>query len=160
MFDRSIVSDNRKDNYAMLTQSLPGFITKNESLMTVLSNLSALMSVFIDEINWVGFYIKSGDTLTLGPFQGMPACTLIKIGEGVCGTSAKTHQTVIVDDVHAFPGHIACDAASQSEIVVPIVKNGELFGVIDVDSPIKNRFGKEEKALLEKVAAYMVDNYL
>lgn len=160
MFDRSMISKNREENYAMLTQSLPGFITKKEPLITVLSNLSALMHVFIDEINWVGFYLKDGDYLTLGPFQGLPACTLIKIGEGVCGESAKSKETLIVSDVHAFPGHIACDSASQSEIVVPIVKNNELFGVIDVDSPVKNRFSKEEKILLEKVAAYMVDNYL
>jgi GAF domain-containing protein len=160
MFDRSIVSPNREDNYTLLEQSLPGFITKDENIVTVLSNLSALMNVFIDDINWVGFYLKEGDYLTLGPFQGMPACTLIKIGEGVCGLSAKTLETIIVKDVHAFPGHIACDAASQSEIVVPIVKNEELFGVIDIDSPRKNRFSEREKTLLEKVAAYMVDNYL
>ncbi|MFP4286340.1 MAG: GAF domain-containing protein [Candidatus Izemoplasmataceae bacterium] len=160
MFDRTMISDSRDQNYTMLIQSLEGFITKKEPLITVLSNLSALMNVFIDNINWVGFYLKENNRLTLGPFQGLPACTLIKIGDGVCGLSAKNQETIIVDDVHQFPNHIACDSASQSEIVVPIVKNGELFGVIDVDSPYKNRFTEKEKVLLEKVAAYMVDNYL
>lgn len=157
MFTKQNLSMNRKENYELLESMLPGFIVKEEKLVTMLSNVSALLNVFMDEINWVGFYLKDDDYLYLGPFQGLPACTFIKIGQGVCGTSASKKETVIVKDVHAFPGHIACDAASQSEIVVPIIYDGEVFGVIDVDSPVKNRFNELDQQLLEKVAGYIVD---
>ncbi|MNP28373.1 Free methionine-R-sulfoxide reductase [compost metagenome] len=102
------------------------------------------------DINWVGFYLYDGKELVLGPFQGLPACIRIPIGRGVCGTAASERRTLLVDDVHAFPGHIACDEASQSEIVVPMFKNGELYGVLDIDSPLKNRFDSEEQQFLEQ----------
>ncbi|MFH5881187.1 GAF domain-containing protein [Liberiplasma polymorphum] len=157
MFTKQSLSSNREENYTLLESMLKAFIVKEEKAVTMLSNVSALLNVFMDEINWVGFYLKDDEKLYLGPFQGLPACTEIKIGQGVCGTSAAKKETLIVDDVHAFPGHIACDSASQSEIVVPIVIDNEVYGVIDVDSPVKNRFNALDKRLLEKVATYIVD---
>ena len=105
-----------------------------------MSNASALLNQFLTDVNWVGFYLLKSDELVLGPFQGLPACIRIPIGKGVCGTAAQKRETIRVDDVHLFPGHIACDAASQSEIVIPIIKNDRLIGVLDIDSPIKCRF--------------------
>jgi len=115
-----------------------------------LANASALLNQFLDNVNWVGFYVKKEDELILGPFQGLPACVRIKMGRGVCGTAAQNQKTERVADVHLFPGHIACDSASQSEIVVPIMKNGEVFGVLDIDSPIKERFDEVDQQCLEE----------
>jgi GAF domain-containing protein len=109
----------------------------------------------LDRINWAGFYLARGDTLVLGPFQGKPACVRIPIGKGVCGTSAAHRETIIVPDVHDFPGHIACDAASRSEIVVPLIRDGALIGVLDIDSPEPDRFGPAERSLLEHVASLL-----
>lgn len=109
-----------------------------------------MLNQFLSEINWVGFYVKDGDELVLGPFQGLPACVRIPIGKGVCGTAAFEKRTVRVADVNEFPGHIACDARSQSEIVVPLIKNDEVIGVLDIDSPIKNRFDEIDQRYLEK----------
>ncbi|MER2141966.1 MAG: GAF domain-containing protein, partial [Priestia megaterium] len=103
-----------------------------------------------NEVNWVGFYLMEDGELVLGPFQGLPACVRIPLGKGVCGTAAQNQKTERIEDVHAFPGHIACDAASQSEIVVPIVKDGQLLGVLDIDSPIKNRFDEIDQQYLEE----------
>ena len=111
------------------------------------NNLSALIYQYLDNISWCGFYLLDGNELYLGPFQGKVACTKIKIGKGVCGTSYQRGETIVVDDVNTFPGHIACDSASRSEIVVPI----EGFGVLDIDSTSFSRFGEREKALLEEV---------
>jgi GAF domain-containing protein len=118
-----------------------------------LANASALLNSFLPDINWVGFYLYDGQELVLGPFQGLPACIRIPLNRGVCGTAAGERRTIVVDDVHEFPGHIACDAASNSEIVVPLIKNGELFGVLDIDSPLKGRFDHEERQFLEQFAA-------
>ncbi|KAF4322878.1 hypothetical protein G195_004096 [Phytophthora kernoviae 00238/432] len=109
------------------------------------------------DTNWVGFYLYDGKELVLGPFQGLPACIRIPLGRGVCGTSASERRTMVVEDVHAFPGHIACDAASNSEIVVPIIKNGELYGVLDIDSPLKNRFDDEDRIFLEKAVSLITE---
>ncbi|MCL6709692.1 GAF domain-containing protein [Priestia aryabhattai] len=115
-----------------------------------LANASALLNQFLNEVNWVGFYLMEDGELVLGPFQGLPACVRIPLGKGVCGTAAQNQKTERIEDVHAFPGHIACDAASQSEIVVPIVKDGQLLGVLDIDSPIKNRFDEIDQQYLEE----------
>lgn len=117
-----------------------------------LANISAQVLVDMPNINWVGFYLWDGKLLRLGPFAGKPACTQIALGKGVCGVAAKTGQTQIVADVDQFPGHIVCDAASKSEIVVPLFKGGRLVGVWDVDSPVLNRFGKAEQEFFEKMA--------
>ena len=117
-----------------------------------MANLSALLYHGLDNLNWAGFYILKEGTLVLGPFQGKPACVRIGMGKGVCGTAASTRQTQLVPDVHAFAGHIACDSASQSEIVVPLFCRGEVWGVLDIDSPIKARFDESDRENLEKIA--------
>ena len=108
--------------------------------ISALSNAAALLWEALEEINWAGFYLLKGDTLYLGPFQGNTACTVIPVGRGVCGTAAATREIQLVKDVHQFPGHIACDSASNSEIVLPLIKDGALLGVMDIDAPIFNRF--------------------
>lgn len=127
-----------------LTKDVP-FITAN------LANISALIYTSLDRLNWAGFYITENDELILGPFQGKPACVRIPFGKGVCGTAAATDETQLVKNVHDFPGHIACDCASNSEIVVPIHKDGKIFGVLDIDSPELGRFTEEDKDGLEKL---------
>lgn len=127
-------------------------LVKNEpNWIANLSNASALLKDTLDQINWVGFYLWDEETeeLVLGPFQGRVACIRIASGKGVCGTAFEQRKTLVVPDVNEFPGHIFCDTASQSEIVVPLIKDGKVIGVLDVDAPIKNRFGTEEKELLE-----------
>lgn len=116
-----------------------------------LANVSALLFQELPDINWAGFYLLQGDALILGPFQGKPACIRIPMGKGVCGTAAAADQTQVVEDVHAFPGHIACDSASNSEVVVPIHKNGAIWGVLDIDSPAAGRFSREDGAGLREV---------
>ena len=117
--------------------------------ISALSNAAALLWEALEEINWAGFYLLKGDTLYLGPFQGKTACTVIPMGRGVCGTAAATREIQLVKDVHQFPGHIACDSASNSEIVVPMMKDGKLLGVLDIDSPVKGRFDAEDAAGLQ-----------
>jgi L-methionine (R)-S-oxide reductase len=118
---------------------------------SLLANTASLLFWSLRDINWLGFYLAIGDTLRLGPFHGKPACVSIAVGKGVCGTAAATGETLVVPDVDAFPGHIACDTASRSEIVVPIVLHGSLYGVLDVDSPVLDRFGATERVLFERV---------
>ena len=141
----------RAKNINNLPSQLDALLTGEKNLYANLSNASALLNQFFDRINWVGFYLMEDGELVLGPFQGLPACIRIPLGKGVCGTAAKTKESIIVPDVNAFPGHIACDAASQSEIVIPIVKNGNIFGVLDVDSPELNRFSEEDRIGLRKI---------
>ena len=121
------------------------------------ANLSALLALCLPDINWVGFYFLGAGELVVGPFQGKPACVRIALGQGVCGTAAVRRATVVVPDVHAFPGHIACDAASNAEIVVPLVRGDRVFGVLDVDSPRFDRFDAADQAGLEAIAALYVD---
>ena len=121
------------------------------------ANTAALIFARLPRLNWAGFYFLQGEVLVLGPFQGQPACTRIPLGKGVCGTAAARQETIVVPDVHEFPGHIACDAASRSEIVVPLNIAGKLSGVLDIDSPEPDRFGPAEQALLEAVAAAYVE---
>ncbi|QJR09730.1 Free methionine-R-sulfoxide reductase [Usitatibacter rugosus] len=122
------------------------------------ANLSALIFHTLPELNWAGFYWMKGGELVLGPFQGKPACVRIALGKGVCGTAAQQKRTVVVPDVHAFPGHIACDSASNSEVVVPVMKGGRVIGVLDVDSPRLARFGDAEAKALEEVARIFVES--
>jgi GAF domain-containing protein len=120
------------------------------------ANLAALAGTQIPGLNWSGIYVLRGATLVLGPFSGKPACVRIALGSGVCGTAARERRTVVVPDVHAFPGHIACDAASRSEIVVPLVLGDRLLGVLDIDSPQLDRFGAAEQTLFESLADLLV----
>lgn len=136
--------------------SLTALIEK-ENWVGSLANISAQLMLDMPDINWVGFYLWDGRVLRLGPFAGKPACTLIALGKGVCGTAAAQRETLIVDDVDQFPGHITCDAASRSEIVVPIFRGDELIGVLDVDSPKLARFGAAEKATLEDLVKSLLE---
>jgi GAF domain-containing protein len=122
------------------------------------ANTASLIFARVPRLNWAGFYFLQGGTLVLGPFQGQPACTRIPLGKGVCGTAAERNETIVVDDVHAFPGHIACDSASMSEIVVPLTIGGKLSGVLDIDSPEPARFGPEERTLMEAVATLYAES--
>ncbi|MEK3980911.1 GAF domain-containing protein [Psychrobacillus sp. FSL K6-2836] len=156
MFTKSAYSEDLTANYNMLSKQLDALLTGETNAIANFSNASALLNQFFDQINWVGFYIMEDGELVLGPFQGLPACVRIPLNRGVCGAAASKQETVIVPDVHAYPGHIACDAASQSEIVVPIVKDGELVGVLDIDSPIKDRFTKQDSEGLEQFIQVLV----
>jgi len=135
--------------YKDLAASLASLLEGEPDALANLSNASALLAEALDRINWCGFYILRGEELVLGPFQGKPACVRIPMGKGVCGTAAARRETVVVADVEKFPGHIACDAASRSEIVVPIVEGGAVRGVLDVDAPAVGRFGEVDRAGLE-----------
>ncbi|MGA1675857.1 MAG: GAF domain-containing protein [Pseudomonadales bacterium] len=129
-----------------------GLVTEERDPIANAANLSALLGTSLPGINWVGFYFLRGDELVLGPFQGKPACVRIALGRGVCGTAAVRRSTLVVDDVHHFPGHIACDPASNAEIVIPLVRENRVYGVLDVDSPHTARFGPDDRAGLEAVA--------
>lgn len=139
---------NYDDN---LSISLHSLLCEEYFEMSILANTSAFLNQVLHDINWVGFYILKDDYLYLGPFQGKVACTKIKMGNGVCGSAAKNKKTIVVQDVHTFPGHIACDAASNSEIVIPIFVKGKLYGVLDIDSPTKGRFSNIDKLILEEL---------
>ena len=140
-------------NYEALTKQARALVEGVPYVVANLANLSALLWQSLPQINWVGFYKMEPEGLVLWPFQGKPACIRIPRGWGVCGRAAQEGKTVLVADVHSFPGHIACDSASQSEIVVPLWKNGTLWGVLDIDSPIQNRFTPQDQAGLEQLAA-------
>ncbi len=156
MFEQSTYAGDTQQQYEMLAKQLDALLTGEKNVMANLSNASALLNQFFDRINWVGFYMMDGNELVLGPFQGLPACIRIPIGRGVCGTTVAKKETIIVPDVHAFPGHIACDAATQSEIVVPLLKNGEVIGVLDIDSPEKDRFQEEDQQGLEHFVSILM----
>ena len=137
-------------DYSEINAMLASIIDGIPYTMTNLANASALLNEKLDNINWVGFYTLKDDKLVLGPFQGKVACTIIPLGKGVCGTAAATDTTQLVPDVHKFAGHIACDSASNSEIVIPIHRKGTLFGVLDIDSPLFNRFDENDRIGLEE----------
>ncbi len=142
----------KENNYELVQKQLLALIEDETNRIANLSNAAALLNQFLDEINWVGFYLYEEGQLILGPFQGLPACVRIPMGRGVCGTSAATEKTLRIEDVHKFPGHIACDAASRSEIVIPLMKDGNLIGVLDIDSPVTDRFDEMDQQGLEKFA--------
>ena len=139
-------------DYNLLCEQLRALSEDNPHRIAKLANASALIYQGLDRLNWAGFYFLEGGKLVLGPFQGRPACIEIPMGRGVCGTAAKLDQTQLVEDVHAFPGHIACDSASRSEIVVPLHENGVVTGVLDIDSPEENRFDEADRAGVEAFA--------
>ncbi|MGP1909073.1 GAF domain-containing protein [Metabacillus sp. JX24] len=157
MFHVENYSGKQEENYEMLIKQLKALLHGEKDAIANLANASALLNQFLEEINWVGFYLYKESELVLGPYQGLPACVRIPVGKGVCGTAALNRKTERVADVHAFPGHIACDAASQSEIVVPMVKDGELIGVLDIDSPIKDRFSELDQKYLEKFTETLIE---
>ncbi|WP_110927235.1 GAF domain-containing protein [Bacillus massiliglaciei] len=150
MFNVEKYQGKKKEKYSLVHKQLSALIEGEPNRIANLSNAAALLNQFLDEINWAGFYLTEENELVLGPFQGLPACVRIPFGKGVCGTAAEERKTLRVEDVHQFPGHIACDAASRSEIVIPLIKEGAVIGVLDIDSPITGRFDEEdEKGLTE-----------
>jgi L-methionine (R)-S-oxide reductase len=142
--------------YAEMTRSLESLLEGESDALANLSNAAALLAQSLDRINWCGFYLLRGEELVLGPFQGKPACVRIPVGRGVCGTAAARRATLVVPDVSRFPGHIACDPASRSEIVVPILENGALRGVLDVDAPEPARFDDEDRIGLERYVEALI----
>jgi len=149
---------NRGEDYALAIRQAEALWERDLPLTSNLANISALLGQCLDRINWAGFYLWQEETsqLVLGPFQGLPACTRIPLGKGVCGTAVASRTTQLVPDVHMFPGHIACDGASQSEIVIPIERNGVVLGVLDIDSPEKARFDSLDKEWLEKLVETLI----
>ncbi|WP_223590977.1 GAF domain-containing protein [Neobacillus bataviensis] len=158
MFNVEMYRGSREENYDLVIKQLQALLHDEKNQIANLSNASALLNQFLDRINWVGFYLlDTNGELVLGPFQGLPACVRIPLGKGVCGTSALKRETLRIEDVHQFPGHIACDAASQSEIVIPLLKGEQLIGVLDIDSPEKNRFDELDQQKLEEFAAILLE---
>ena len=145
-------------NYKELIMQVDALTAGVPQLVANLANASAAIWQEMDNINWAGFYLMEGGKLVLGPFQGKPACIEIPVGRGVCGTAVAERKTQLVEDVHQFPGHIACDCASNSEIVVPMYKNGEIFGVLDIDSPYYARFTAEDQAGMEELVRVLERN--
>jgi len=158
MFTASALSGSKPEQYAQLLAQVRALLHGERDRIANAANLSALVYSALPQLNWVGFYFHDGTELVVGPFQGLPACVRIPLDKGVCGAAARTRQTQRVDDVHAFPGHIACDSASRSELVVPLVKDGALLGVFDLDSPVPARFDVEDQQGLEAIASAFVES--
>jgi L-methionine (R)-S-oxide reductase len=144
--------------YRELARDLTALLAGEHDLVANAANTAALLYHALPGLNWAGFYLYKSGELVLGPFQGKPACVRIAIGKGVCGTAAERRSTIVVEDVHAFPGHIACDSASNSEIVVPLLRKSALLGVLDLDSPTHARFGASDQRGLEAVAKIFVES--
>ncbi|MET3469598.1 GAF domain-containing protein [Novosphingobium sp. 1529] len=155
MYDFQFDSADKPTLYADLVAAARGLIHGESDGVANMANVAALLALALPDCNWTGFYRLIGDTLVLGPFAGKPACIRIPLGQGVCGTAAATGETQLVRDVHAFPGHIACDAASASELVVPIKRDGVVIAVIDLDSPTLARFDEEDARGIEALAAVL-----
>lgn len=149
------MAKSKEQLYVELDQEVHAILEGEDDMIANLANVSALVWNKLPSVNWAGFYLLKGDELVLGPFQGKPACVRIPVGRGVCGAAAKTRHPQIVKDVHEFEGHIACDYASRSEIVLPIIVDNNLIGVLDLDSPEHARFDKEDLAGLQKVVAHL-----
>ena len=147
----------KEEKYKLLFKQITQLINDSDPIITNLANVTAAIKQTFNKVSWVGFYLAIKDKLFLGPFQGKVACTKIEIGEGVCGTAAKTLETQVVPNVHEFPGHIACDVESNSEIVVPLVKNGKVYGVLDLDSTEFSTFTSVDKIWLEKIVKVISD---
>jgi len=152
-----MTNPGKLDMYRDLAQQLEALLGGERDPVANAANTSALVFQTLPDLNWVGFYfLREGNELVLGPFQGKPACVRIAVGRGVCGAAVARRQSVLVADVHDFPGHIACDVASRSELVVPLIRGGEILGVLDLDSPLPNRFDTQDQAGIEQVAAIFI----
>ncbi|WP_194832242.1 GAF domain-containing protein [Nocardia sp. XZ_19_369] len=152
------LTGDRTEQYRQLAAQAEALVAGEQDRVANAANLASLVFHALPELNWVGFYFYDGHELVVGPFQGKPACVRIPIGKGVCGTAARSRETQLVPDVHAFPGHIACDAETRSEVVIPLVHNGELIGVFDLDSPKPERFDEIDQRGLESVAQAFIDS--
>lgn len=148
---------DKTELYTVLNEQLSALLADEKDIIANMSNFTSLLYHSIKDINWLGFYILKDGELVLGPFQGKPACIRIAIGQGVCGTAAKKKETVIVQNVHEFDGHITCDTVSNSEIVVPIINKKQIFGVLDIDSPNFDRFDEDDKIGLERLINTLID---
>lgn len=148
----------KTDTYTLLLKQARALLHPRFGQISNMANLSALIYQTLPQLNWAGFYLLDGSVLRLGPFQGKPACTEIPLGKGVCGTAAAEQKTLVVPDVHQFAGHIACDSASRSEIVIPLLSDGKVWGVLDIDSPILARFDEVDRQFLEEIAQIFVEN--
>jgi len=149
-----------EEKYQSLVKQVKALLSKEDNLLSNLSNFTAALKQTFEKISWVGFYIAEKDNLYLGPFQGKVACTNIKFGSGVCGTAAKEEKTIIVEDVEKFPGHIFCDADSKSEIVIPLFKEKYLYGILDLDSDSYSSFNETDKKYLEEMTLFLSENIL
>lgn len=149
----AIESTDKPGFYRELAGQLEALLHGESDVIANAANTAALLFQTMLDLNWAGFYLMRGDELVLGPFQGKPACVRIPVGRGVCGAAVAERRSMLVADVHAFPGHIACDAASRSELVVPLIAAGEVIGVIDLDSPSPGRFDRDDQAGIERIAA-------
>ena len=158
MFQSGALEGSKTEQYAELAEQARGLLSGERDRIANAANLSALVFHALPQLNWVGFYFHDGNELVVGPFQGHPACVRIALGRGVCGTAAVTRQTQRVADVDAFPGHIPCDSASRSELVMPLYRGDELIGVFDLDSPVRDRFDADDQLGLEAIAAIFVDS--
>ena len=157
MFQPIAYTENREKNYEIVLEQLRALIADEDDFIANLANASALLNQCLKDINWVGFYLWKGDELVLGPFQGLPACVRIPYGKGVCGTAVKEKKTQLVPDVQEFPGHIACDARSRSEIVIPMMKDDNIIGVLDIDSPKLERFDEVDQRYLERFVDILIN---
>ena len=158
MFASATLSGSKPEQYLQLAEQAGSLLHGENDRIANAANLAALVYHGLPDLNWVGFYFFDGNELVVGPFQGLPACVRIALGKGVCGTAAQTRQTQRIADVNAFPGHIACDSASRSELVVPLYRGDELVGVFDLDSPHPDRFDAEDQRGLETVAALYLES--
>ncbi|NHC17476.1 MULTISPECIES: GAF domain-containing protein [Bacillaceae] len=159
MFNVEMYTGSREENYELVKKQLQALLHDEPNQIANLSNASALLNQFLDRVNWVGFYLMdTNGELVLGPFQGLPACIRIPLGKGVCGTAALKRETIRVMDVNQFPGHIACDSATQSEIVIPLLKRHQLIGVLDIDSPETDRFDELDQEKLEEFVAVLMEH--
>ena len=156
MFAANVLTGSKPEQYAQLLSQAQALLHGERDRIANAANLSALVNHSLPDLNWVGFYLYDGNELVVGPFQGLPACVRIPLDKGVCGAAARTRTTQRVADVNAFPGHIACDSASRSELVVPLVVDGELFGVLDLDSPSPDRFDADDQVGIEAIAQAFV----
>ena len=157
MFAVEKVSGTKAEIYEELLRQTRGLLDGERDLVANAANIAALIWQIVPDLNWAGFYFMKGSELVLGPFQGKPACVRIAVGKGVCGTAAARRETMLVKDVHAFPGHISCDSASNSELVVPLVKGDRVFGVLDLDSPLLSRFDDEDRRAFEALVLVFVE---
>ncbi len=155
MYQFDVSTGSKAELYRDLLSAVDAITAGEPDVVANLANVSALIWEYVPGLNWAGFYRMVGGELVLGPFQGKAACIRIALGKGVCGTAAQTRETQLVDDVHAFPGHIACDSASESEIVVPILVNSSVFGVLDLDSPHPARFDDDDKIGLQSIVSLL-----
>ena len=147
---------SKQDQYETIARTLAALLEGERDWIANLANTSALLFAELSDVNWAGFYLLKDGELVLGPFQGKPACVRIALGKGVCGTAAQRRESIVVPNVHEFPGHIACDSASNSELVVPLIRNGKLLGVLDVDSPVLARFDADDRLGLEEIALILI----